>query len=120
MTKNIQEYMQNMGVEARKASRLMASADTNVKNLALTHIAKAILREEKALLVANRLDLDAARANGLDEAMLDRLTITEKSINTMVEGLNQIASLADPIGEMTDFNIGQAESKLVRCACHLA
>ena len=103
MTKNIQEYMQNMGVEARKASRLMASADTNVKNLALTHIAKAILREKTALLAANKLDLDAARAAGLDEAMLDRLTITEKSINTMVEGLNQIASLADPIGEMTDF-----------------
>jgi glutamate-5-semialdehyde dehydrogenase len=103
MTNNIQEYMQNMGVEARKASRLMASADTNVKNLALTHIAKAILREKTALLAANKLDLDAARANGLDDAMLDRLTITEKSINTMVEGLNQIASLADPIGEMTDF-----------------
>lgn len=103
MTKNIQEYMQNMGVEARKASRLMASADTNVKNLALTHIAKAILREKISLLAANKLDLDAARAAGLDDAMLDRLTITEKSINTMVEGLNQIASLADPIGEMTDF-----------------
>ena len=103
MTNNIQEYMQNMGVEARKASRLMASADTNVKNLALTHIAKAILREKTALLAANKLDLDAARANGLDNAMLDRLAITEKSINTMVEGLNQIASLADPIGEMTDF-----------------
>lgn len=103
MTNNIQEYMQNMGVEARKASRLMASAETNVKNMALTHIAKAILREKTALLAANKLDLDAARANGLDDAMLDRLTITEKSINTMVEGLNQIASLADPIGEMTDF-----------------
>jgi glutamate-5-semialdehyde dehydrogenase len=103
MTKNIQEYMQNMGVEARKASRLMASADTNVKNLALTHIAKAIFREKISLLAANKLDLDAARANGLDDAMLDRLTISEKSINTMVEGLNQIASLADPIGEMTDF-----------------
>ena len=103
MTKNIQEYMHNMGVEARKASRLMASADTNVKNQALTYIAKAILREKTALLAANKLDLDAARASGLDDAMLDRLTITEKSINTMSEGLNQIASLADPIGEMTDF-----------------
>lgn len=100
---NIKNYMQQMGIEARKASRLMASADTNVKNLALTYIAKAILREKTALLAANKLDLDAARANGLDDAMLDRLTITEKSINTMVEGLNQIASLADPIGEMTDF-----------------
>ncbi len=100
---NIKQYMQNMGVEARKASRLMASADTNVKNLALSHIATAILREKVTLLAANKLDLDAARTNGLDEAMLDRLAITEKSINTMAEGLKQIANLADPIGEMTDF-----------------
>jgi len=100
---NIQQYMQNMGIEARKASRFMASADTNIKNLALMHIATAILREKTALLVANKLDLDAARANGLDEAMLDRLTITEKSINNMAEGLTQIANLTDPIGEMTDF-----------------
>jgi glutamate-5-semialdehyde dehydrogenase len=100
---DIKKYMQNMGIEARKASRLMASADTNIKNLALTHIAKAILREKSALLAANKLDLDAARASGLDDAMLDRLTITEKSINTMAEGLTQIAKLDDPIGEMTDF-----------------
>ena len=100
---DIQQYMQNMGVEARKASRSMASADTNVKNLALNHIATAILREKVSLLAANQLDLDAARANGLDEVMLDRLAITEKSINTMAEGLKQIANLADPIGEMTDF-----------------
>jgi len=100
---DIKNYMQQMGVEARKASRLMASADTNIKNQALTHIAAAILREKTALLAANKLDLDAARASGLDEAMLDRLTITDKSINTMAEGLTQIANLADPIGEMTGF-----------------
>ncbi|MDP3088313.1 MAG: glutamate-5-semialdehyde dehydrogenase [Methylotenera sp.] len=100
---DIKNYMQQMGVEARKASRLMASADTNIKNIALTHIAKAILREKNALLAANRLDLSAARTSGLDDAMLDRLTITEKSINTMAEGLTQITNLADPIGEMTDF-----------------
>ena len=100
---DIKNYMQQLGIAARKASRFMASADTNIKNQALTNIADAILREKEALLVANKLDLDAARASGLDEAMLDRLTITEKSINTMVEGLKQIVSLADPIGEMTDF-----------------
>lgn len=100
---NIQQYMQNIGVEARKASRLMASASTNQKNIALNAIAKAILREKAALLAANKLDLDAARANGLEPAMLDRLTITEKSINSMAEGLTQIASLADPIGEMNNF-----------------
>jgi len=100
---NIQQYMQNIGVEARKASRLMASADTNQKNIALNAIAKAILREKSSLLAANKLDMDAARANGLDAAMLDRLTLTEKSINGMAEGLTQIASLADPIGEMSNF-----------------
>ncbi|MEQ1768044.1 MAG: glutamate-5-semialdehyde dehydrogenase [Methylotenera sp.] len=100
---DIKNYMQQLGIAARKASRFMASADTNIKNQALTNIGDAILREKEALLVANKLDLDAARASGLDEAMLDRLTITEKSIKTMVEGLKQIVSLADPIGEMTDF-----------------
>jgi glutamate-5-semialdehyde dehydrogenase len=100
---NIQQYMKNIGIEARKASRQMASASTNQKNIALNAIAKAILREKAALLAANKLDLDAARANGLDDAMLDRLTITEKSIHNMAEGLAQIASLADPIGEMNNF-----------------
>jgi len=100
---NIKDYMQNIGIEARKASRLMASADTNQKNIALQAIANAILRESSALLAANQQDLDAAKANGLDSAMLDRLTLTEKSISSMVEGLTQIASLADPIGEMRDF-----------------
>lgn len=100
---NIQHYMENIGIGARDASRFMASADTKTKNLALRHIAHAILREKDALLAANKLDLDAARANGLNDAMLDRLTLTEKSIHAMAEGLNQIASLADPIGEMSSF-----------------
>lgn len=100
---NIKDYMQNIGIEARKASRLMASADTNQKNIALQAIANAIWRESSALLAANQQDLDAAKANGLDSAMLDRLTLTKKSIGSMVEGLTQIASLADPIGEMSDF-----------------
>ena len=100
---NIQTYMQNIGIEARKASRAMASADTLQKNNALNAIAKAILREKDVLLAANKLDLDAARANGLEPAMLDRLAISEKTIASMAEGLTQIANLADPIGEMTDF-----------------
>ncbi len=100
---DIKQYMQDVGIAARSASRLMAAADTNTKNQALLHISAAILREKSALLAANKLDLDAARSNGLDDAMLDRLTLSEKSINTMVEGLQQIAALPDPIGEM--FNI---------------
>lgn len=100
---NIQDYMHDIGVKARSASRKMASADTKTKNLALTSIANAILREKDALLAANQKDLDAAKANGLAPAMLDRLAISEKTILSMAEGLQQIANLADPIGEMTDF-----------------
>ncbi|CAN4268798.1 ProA Gamma-glutamyl phosphate reductase [Methylophilaceae bacterium] len=100
---DIKKYMQEIGLAARAASRLMASADSNKKNSALQHIASAMLREKTALLAANQLDLTDARANGLDEAMLDRLSITEKSIQGMAEGLTQIAKLDDPIGEMSDF-----------------
>jgi glutamate-5-semialdehyde dehydrogenase len=100
---DIKQYMQNLGQEARSASRAMAKADTNIKNQALNYIAAAIRREKSALIVANQQDLAAAKANGLDSAMLDRLTLSEKSIATMAEGLEQIANLPDPIGEMTDF-----------------
>ena len=99
---NIKEYMQKIGQQARAASRAMAKADANTKNLAITTIAQAIIREKSALLAANQLDLDAAKAAGMEAAMLDRLALTEKSIATMAEGLQQIAALHDPIGEISD------------------
>lgn len=100
---DIQHYMQQLGEQARSASRLMAKADTNTKNQALRNIAVLIRQHEKALLAANQQDLEAARAGGMEAAMLDRLTLSEKSIATMAEGLEQIASLPDPIGEMSNF-----------------
>ena len=100
---DIKKYMQTLGVAARAASRKMAAAETTSKNQALIHIAAAILREKSALLTANKQDCDAAKNNGLDDAMLDRLTLTEKSIASMAEGLQQIAALPDPIGEMSNF-----------------
>lgn len=100
---DIQNYMKQLGEQARAASRLMAKADTNTKNQALRNIAALIRQHEKALLAANQQDLDAAKANGMESAMLDRLALSEKSIATMAEGLEQIASLPDPIGEMTNF-----------------
>jgi glutamate-5-semialdehyde dehydrogenase len=99
---DIKKYMHDVGVEARKASRAMAKAETNIKNLALTSIAKAIMREKNALLAANQQDLAAAKIAGMEPAMLDRLALTEKSIATMAEGLEQIARLTDPIGEVSD------------------
>ncbi|HWU35937.1 MAG TPA: glutamate-5-semialdehyde dehydrogenase [Methylovorus sp.] len=100
---DIKQYMQQVGQQARQASRAMARADTNIKNLALVTIAQAIRRHQAALLAANQADLDRAKANGMEAAMLDRLALSEKSIATMAEGLEQIASLPDPIGEMSDF-----------------
>lgn len=100
---DIKKYMQTVGVAARAASRLMAAADTNTKNQALTHIATSILGNKALLLAANKKDLDAARENGLDVVMLERLALTEKSISLMALGLQQIAALADPIGEMSNF-----------------
>lgn len=100
---DIQHYMKQLGEQARAASRLMAKADTNTKNQALRNIAALIRQHEKALLAANQQDLQAAQANGMEAAMLDRLTLTEKSVATMAEGLEQIASLPDPIGEMSNF-----------------
>ena len=99
---NIKTYMKSVGVEARKASRDMAKAETSTKNAALIAIAKAILRDQKVLLEANQKDLATAKTNGMDAAMLDRLALSEKSIATMAEGLQQIASLPDPIGEISN------------------
>jgi glutamate-5-semialdehyde dehydrogenase len=100
---DIKHYMQHLGIQARAASREMAKASTRTKNLALTTIAAAIRREQATLLAANQADLATAKANGLEAAMLDRLSLSEKSIAIMAEGLEQIAALADPIGEMSDF-----------------
>ena len=84
---SIGQYMQDLGRRARAASRAMARADSATRNRALALIADAIEREAPALRAANELDLDAARANGLAPAMLDRLALSDKAITTMIEGL---------------------------------
>lgn len=99
-TDNIVTYMQTLGQQARQASRAMAKADTATKNQALLAIAAAIRREAPALRAANELDLAAAKAAGMEAAMLDRLALSDKAIATMAEGLEQIARLSDPIGEI--------------------
>ncbi|MRW93359.1 glutamate-5-semialdehyde dehydrogenase [Duganella sp. FT80W] len=98
---DIKQYMEQLGQRARKASRGMAKADTATRNRALTLIADAIEREADALRAANKLDMEAAAANGLEPALLDRLALSDKAIATMVEGLRQIVALPDPIGEIS-------------------
>ncbi|MDQ7988165.1 MAG: glutamate-5-semialdehyde dehydrogenase [Candidatus Dactylopiibacterium sp.] len=99
---DIQHYMQTLGRQARAASRLMAAASTEAKNHALTAIAARIRSRAPALLEANARDLEQARADGLDAAMLDRLTLSAKGIESMAAGLEQIASLPDPVGEISN------------------
>lgn len=99
---DIKQYMKGVGQQARAASRIVAQADTNAKNHALENIATAILLNTSKLLTENAKDVSSAKANGLDDASIDRLTLTEKTIKGMAEGLRQIASLADPIGEISD------------------
>jgi glutamate-5-semialdehyde dehydrogenase len=101
---DIKQYMQTLGKQARAASRAVARADTNLKNKALLAMAAAIRRDADKLLAANAKDMEAARAAGLDAALLDRLAINAKSVAGMAEGLEQIAALPDPVGEVTDMN----------------
>ena len=101
---DVKQYMQTVGRQARAAARIVARADTNAKNQALLAMADAILRDQDKLLAANAKDMQAARASGLDAALLDRLQINTKGVAGMAEGLRQIAALADPVGEITGLN----------------
>jgi glutamate-5-semialdehyde dehydrogenase len=100
----IKAQMQEMGRAARAAARLIAQADTATKDRALREIAAALRANTAALLAANALDVAAATANGLDAASVDRLTLTEKTVNSMADGLLQIAQLPDPVGEISEMS----------------
>jgi glutamate-5-semialdehyde dehydrogenase len=99
---NIKEYINDLGIKAKKAGREISRTDSGRKNLALLKIAEVIEASADVLVSENQKDLAAGKANGLDAAMLDRLAITPKSVLVMVEGLKQVAALPDPVGEITD------------------
>jgi len=99
---NIDGYMETLGQQAREASRHIARATTAQKNAALQAVARAIDTHREALLSANQLDLDAGRVKNLDAPLLDRLELTPKRIDAMIEGLLQVAALDDPVGAVTD------------------
>ncbi|MAY03921.1 MAG: glutamate-5-semialdehyde dehydrogenase [Gammaproteobacteria bacterium] len=99
---DIKSLMQGMGKAARQAASILAAASTEVKNQALLNTAEALDKSRDELARANEQDLTAGRDKGLAPAMLDRLELTPVRIDNMVEGLNQVASLADPIGEISE------------------
>lgn len=98
---NVKEYMAGLGQKARAASRIIAAAPTAVKNKALLAIANELDKSRITLVAENQKDLAAGKANGLDAAMLDRLAVKPTTIDGMIEGLRQVAALADPCGEIT-------------------
>jgi len=100
----VTEYMAKLGQQARKAGREMSKADSGKKNLALLKIAEALASNKETLVAENKKDLIAGKNNGLDSALLDRLELNLKGIDSMIEGLHQVAALADPVGEITDLS----------------
>jgi glutamate-5-semialdehyde dehydrogenase len=101
MSSSVQEMMQDIGKQARAASRGIARASSEQKNQALLHIAKLVRQKSAEIQKVNQMDVDRAKANGQDTAFIDRLTMTPKTIETMALGLEQIISLEDPIGKIT-------------------
>jgi glutamate-5-semialdehyde dehydrogenase len=101
---NVQEYMLRIGKQARAAAKILSSANTGIKNKALESIAQQLEQQQQQLLIANAKDLENAKAKGLDSALLDRLSLNESRIASMVEGLRQMVQLPDPIGTITDLS----------------
>ncbi|WP_133737037.1 glutamate-5-semialdehyde dehydrogenase [Halospina denitrificans] len=94
--------MRELGQRAREAGRSMARATTSARNEALLATARALDASRDNLRERNELDLEAGRERGLDAAMLDRLELTPGRIDAMIEGLRQVATLADPVGVISD------------------
>ncbi|MBK1700736.1 glutamate-5-semialdehyde dehydrogenase [Thiococcus pfennigii] len=99
---DIGTHMAEVGARARAAARHLARADTAAKDAALRAIAEDLDGQRDLLATANRHDLEAGAAKGLDAALLDRLELTPARIDAMIEGLRQIAALPDPVGTITD------------------
>ncbi|MGR8935124.1 MAG: glutamate-5-semialdehyde dehydrogenase [Gammaproteobacteria bacterium] len=101
---NINDYMTTLGRQARQAAKHVSRAETAQKNAALLAIAAQLEQRRNELEAENRRDVQAGRDNGLEAALLDRLELKASSIDAMIAGLQQIAALPDPVGQITRLN----------------
>ncbi len=92
------EYIETLGANAKAAESAVSALGTNEKNRVLAEISELLRSHVTEIIGANKQDIEAARANGMSEAMIDRLTLTEARINGMAEGVDKVVSLPDPIG----------------------
>ena len=98
--RNLQDLLKDLGLQARAAARELARATTTQKNQALEAIAVQLEAEKSYLFSENQKDIDNAKVKGLSSAMIDRLTLTEKRIAAMVQGVRDVVALKDPVGEI--------------------
>src|SRR6185503_19823220 len=98
----VKGYMRELGREARAAARELARADTAAKDRALAAMAGEIRSHVKQILAANAKDVKQAKKAGRNAAFVDRLTLSEKSVEQMAEGVEQVATLADPVGAISE------------------
>jgi glutamate-5-semialdehyde dehydrogenase len=101
---SVQEIITNMAVEAKRAARAAASMSTEVKNRVLSRVADELLNQKNSIQKENEKDLIAGREKGLSAAMLDRLTLSDMVIDSMITGLHEVMALADPVGEISEMN----------------
>ncbi|RPJ80003.1 MAG: gamma-glutamyl-phosphate reductase, partial [Acidobacteria bacterium] len=100
MTNPLEQGIVELAVRARAASRKTASLPTDIKNRVLTEIADSLGNRETQdkLLAANQVDLEAGRARNLSSALLDRLALNPSRIQGMIESLEEVSALPDPVG----------------------
>ena len=99
---DLQAYILELGRNARRAATQLVSLRDSVKSAALRKMAAAIRQNPDALLAANAMDVEAAKKGEMQGALIERLKLTEKRINSMAEGVEQIASQVDPVGQIIE------------------
>ena len=92
------EYIETLGANAKAAEPAISVMGTNEKNRVLSEISSLLRSHVTEIIGANKLDIETARANGMSEAMVDRLTLTEQRIGGMADGVDKVISLPDPVG----------------------
>lgn len=95
-------YTEELGIKAKAAETAIASAGTMLKNKALAAVSKALIENQELIMAENAKDIAAAKANGMSEAMQDRLKLDEKRIAGMAKGVDELIALNDPIGEVIE------------------
>jgi glutamate-5-semialdehyde dehydrogenase len=102
---NLSQEIRQQAEEAKRASRVLALTPSQQKNEVLKGMAEALRKEEKAILEANQRDMESSRRGGKSGAFLDRLALNPKRIEAMARGLEEIAALPDPVGEITEMQV---------------